>query len=68
MQLFDGSPAQYPAWFHPTPTPDGGFKAFASEGGLKSGSLPIQTATESERIGLPNREVPATLRGLPFSE
>ena len=32
VQLFDGSAAQYPAWFHPTPTPEGGFKYYAPDG------------------------------------
>jgi len=32
IQLFDGSPAQYPRWFHPVATPDGGFKSFDAEG------------------------------------
>ena len=32
VQLFDGSSAQYPNWFHPTPTPEGGFKAYAPDG------------------------------------
>ncbi|MEI6562492.1 MAG: uroporphyrinogen decarboxylase family protein [Verrucomicrobiota bacterium] len=32
VQLFDGSTAQYPSWFHPTPTPEGGFKAYAPDG------------------------------------
>ena len=32
ISLFDGSRAQYPNWFHPTPTPEGGFKAYAADG------------------------------------
>lgn len=32
VTLFDGSPAQYPAWFHPEPTADGGFIARAKDG------------------------------------
>ena len=32
VQLFDGSAAQYPRWFHPVATPDGGFKVFDGEG------------------------------------
>jgi uroporphyrinogen decarboxylase len=32
VQLFDGSTAEYPAWFHPTPTPEGGFKVYAPDG------------------------------------
>jgi uroporphyrinogen decarboxylase len=32
IQLFDGAPAQYPNWFHPAPTPDGGFKAYHPDG------------------------------------
>jgi len=32
IQLPDGSPAQYPAWFRPRHTEDGGWKAFAPDG------------------------------------
>jgi uroporphyrinogen decarboxylase len=31
-QLADGSAAQYPAWFRPNPTPEGGWKVFAPDG------------------------------------
>ena len=32
VKLFDGSDAQYPAWFHPTAAPDGGWRAYAPDG------------------------------------
>jgi uroporphyrinogen decarboxylase len=32
VTLFDGSAARYPAWFHPKPTADGGWSAFAPDG------------------------------------
>lgn len=32
VSLFDGSKAQYPQWFHPEATPDGGFLARAADG------------------------------------
>lgn len=32
VTLFDGSRAEYPKWFRPTPTPAGGWKAFAPDG------------------------------------
>jgi len=32
VTLSDGSAAQYPQWFHPTATPDGGWKAYAPDG------------------------------------
>lgn len=32
VTLFDGSPAQYPHWFHPEATPDGGWIARAADG------------------------------------
>jgi uroporphyrinogen decarboxylase len=32
VSLFDGSKAQYPRWFHPEATPDGGFLARAADG------------------------------------
>jgi len=32
IRLSDGSPAQYPAWFRPQPTADGGWAAFAPDG------------------------------------
>lgn len=32
VTLFDGSAAQYPQWFHPTPAADGGWRSFAPDG------------------------------------
>jgi len=32
VQLFDGSPAQYPFWFHPAALPGGGWQALAPDG------------------------------------
>jgi uroporphyrinogen decarboxylase len=32
VALFDGSPAQYPSWFHPQQTPEGGFIVHAPDG------------------------------------
>lgn len=32
VRLFDGSHAQYPQWFHPILTPEGGYKFFAADG------------------------------------
>lgn len=32
VTLFDGSRAQYPAWFHPTASPDGGWRANSQDG------------------------------------
>jgi uroporphyrinogen decarboxylase len=32
VTLFDGSKAQYPQWFRPFPTPEGGWKAYAPDG------------------------------------
>ena len=32
VSLFDGSTAQYPQWFHPSPTPEGGWKVYAPDG------------------------------------
>lgn len=32
VKLFDGSSAQYPAWFRPTAASDGGWRAFAPDG------------------------------------
>ena len=32
VTLFDGSQAQYPRWFRPESTPDGGFRALATDG------------------------------------
>ena len=32
VKLFDGSAAQYPAWFRPTASPDGGWRALAPDG------------------------------------
>jgi uroporphyrinogen decarboxylase len=32
VKLFDGSDAQYPSWFHPVATPDGGWRAVAPDG------------------------------------
>jgi uroporphyrinogen decarboxylase len=32
IRLADGSGAQYPVWFRPQPTPDGGWKAYAPDG------------------------------------
>jgi len=32
VQLFDGSTAEYPQWFHPQATPRGGWKALHSDG------------------------------------
>lgn len=32
VKLFDGSTAQYPAWFRPTPSADGGWRAHAPDG------------------------------------
>lgn len=32
VQLYDGSSAQYPFWFHPQPTGDGGYRALAPDG------------------------------------
>ena len=32
VTLFDGSPAEYPSWFRPEPTPDGGWRALAADG------------------------------------
>jgi uroporphyrinogen decarboxylase len=32
VALFDGSPAQYPRWFHPQRTPEGGYIARAADG------------------------------------
>ncbi len=32
VKLFDGADAQYPQWFHPESTPDGGFIARATDG------------------------------------
>ena len=32
VELFDGASAQYPAWFHPKATPDGGWHAIAPDG------------------------------------
>jgi uroporphyrinogen decarboxylase len=32
VSLFDGSTAQYPQWFHPEATPEGGFLARATDG------------------------------------
>lgn len=32
VNLFDGSRAEYPAWFHPTPTPGGGWIALHADG------------------------------------
>ena len=32
IRLFDGSVAEYPKWFHPEPTPDGGWRVLAEDG------------------------------------
>jgi uroporphyrinogen decarboxylase len=32
VTLFDGSTAQYPQWFHPVATPDGGWRSYAPDG------------------------------------
>ena len=32
IQLFDGNTAQYPRWFRPVATPDGGYKVYDAEG------------------------------------
>ena len=32
VKLFDGSAAQYPRWFRPDPTPDGGWRSHAADG------------------------------------
>ena len=32
IRMADGSAAQYPAWFHPQATPDGGWKSYAPDG------------------------------------
>ena len=32
VELYDGSTAQYPWWFHPTAAPDGGWRAMAPDG------------------------------------
>ena len=32
VTLFDGSAAYYPSWFHPEPTPDGGYAVRAADG------------------------------------